>query len=56
MLPAAGGNIPLVVVFNASLVVMAVVQLIVALSLANLVARSEGKYEIYLRLFSPGQS
>jgi len=39
MLPSAGGNLPHVVVFNAGLVVLAVIQLIVALSLANLVAR-----------------
>ena len=41
MLPSAGGALPLVVTFNTGLVVLAVLQLILALGLANLVARPD---------------
>ena len=41
MLPSAGGNLPLVIAFNTGLVVLAVIQLILALSLSNLVMRSD---------------
>ena len=41
MLPSAGGSLPLVITFNTGLVVLAVLQLILALSLSNLVMRSD---------------
>jgi len=41
MLPSAGGNLPLVVTFNTGLVVLAVIQLVLALALSNLVRRSD---------------
>ena len=41
MLPSAGGALPLVITFNTGLVVLAVLQLILALSLSNLVMRSD---------------
>ena len=41
MLPAAGGALPMVIMFNTGLVVLAVLQLILALSLSNLVMRSD---------------
>eukprot|EP00090_Calanus_glacialis_P013211 TRINITY_DN21854_c0_g1_i1.p1 TRINITY_DN21854_c0_g1~~TRINITY_DN21854_c0_g1_i1.p1 ORF type:complete len:446 (-),score=84.38 TRINITY_DN21854_c0_g1_i1:281-1480(-) len=41
MLPSAGGALPLVIAFNTGLVVLAVLQLILALSLSNLVRRSD---------------
>lgn len=41
MLPSAGGALPLVVTFNTGLVVLAVLQLILALGLANLVLRPD---------------
>ena len=41
MLPAAGGSLPLVIMFNTGLVVLAVLQLILALSLSNLVMRTD---------------
>ena len=41
MLPSAGGALPLVITFNTGLVVLAVIQLVLALALANLVTRSD---------------
>ena len=41
MLPSAGGNLPLVIAFNTGLVVLAVIQLVLALALSNLVRRSD---------------
>ena len=41
MLPSAGGSLPLVIMFNTGLVVLAVMQLILALSLSNLVMRTD---------------
>ena len=41
MLPSAGGALPLVITFNTGLVVLAVLQLILALSLSNLVMRTD---------------
>lgn len=41
MLPAAGGSLPMVIQFNTSLVVLSLLQLCLALALANLVARTD---------------
>ena len=41
MLPSAGGALPLVITFNTGLVVLTVLQLILALSLSNLVMRTD---------------
>ena len=41
MLPSAGGALPLVITFNTGLVVLAVIQMVLALALANLVTRSD---------------
>ena len=55
-LPSAGGNLPLVIAFNTGLVVLAVFQLILALSLSNLVRRLDNppiSVIPYLKIISP---
>jgi len=41
MLPSAGGSLPLIIQFNTGLVVLALIQLALALSLGNLVTRTD---------------
>ena len=56
MLPSAGGNLPLVIAFNTGLVVLAVLQLFLALSLSNLVRRLDNPPVLvvsYLQIISP---